>query len=182
MIQIKKLKLFNKQNLGFTLVELIVVLAVIAVLSSIGIASFVESSRNASLQTAQDKIVSMLEVAKSRSNSQTAPTTPGSCQGSIRGYGVVFATSNTVCIAVICSDYPTTLDPNCDNALETYNLPEGVIITNTPLPDPIYMPILKGRFDISDAVEINIQVEGTNKERLIIVNSSGVVARATPTP
>jgi len=45
-------------------------------------------SRNANMQTVQDKVVSMLNVAKSRSLSQTIPSDPLKCNGSLNGYKV----------------------------------------------------------------------------------------------
>lgn len=67
---------FSKKNLsqkGFTLLELIVVFTVIAILSTVGLASFVSYSRTQTLQQSYNDLINDLNTAKSNSFSQVKP-------------------------------------------------------------------------------------------------------------
>ncbi|QQG40695.1 MAG: prepilin-type N-terminal cleavage/methylation domain-containing protein [Candidatus Levyibacteriota bacterium] len=59
---------------GFTLIELIIVIAITAVLSVVGIAAFVNYSRAQTLSAATSEVATMLQLAKSRAQSQVKPT------------------------------------------------------------------------------------------------------------
>ncbi|OGH07958.1 MAG: hypothetical protein A2W22_06850 [Candidatus Levybacteria bacterium RBG_16_35_11] len=171
-----------KNRNGFTLVELIIVITIIAILSSIGIASFVESSRNASLQTVQDKVESMINVAKSRSLSQTTPV--ADCNGSLQGYGVLFSSNKEICLYAVCTEGLISSNPplDCQNTVETYNLPNEISIQNPPLPGPFYFPILSNSIEGLNS-PTQVIIEGFGKEKSITVNPSGVVSTgSTPTP
>lgn len=60
----------SKLGKGFTLIELLVVFSVLVILSVVGIASFVDYSRTQTVQSATNDLVTMLQVAKSRAQSQ----------------------------------------------------------------------------------------------------------------
>ena len=60
---------------GFTLLELIVVFSIIAILSTIGLASFVNYSKAQILQGSANDIISTLNTAKSKAASQIKPNT-----------------------------------------------------------------------------------------------------------
>src|SRR3990167_1262351 len=74
-----ELRIKNKK--GFTLIELLVAFVVIAVLSTIGIASFVSYSRSQALTQATNDLATTLTVARSRAQAQVKPST-GVCQNS----------------------------------------------------------------------------------------------------
>lgn len=71
MIKIQKLGLLR--NLGFTLIELIVAFSIIAILSTVGIASFVSYSRTQAVNTEASNIVSVLNLARAKTQSQVNP-------------------------------------------------------------------------------------------------------------
>ena len=62
-----------KSVAGFTFIEILVVITVISILSGIGIAGFVSFSRSQTLNTAVNDVISVLNLAKSRSGSQVKP-------------------------------------------------------------------------------------------------------------
>ncbi len=64
-------------TLGFTLIELLFVFSVFAVLSTIGVASFVTYSRTQTLSAATFDLSTMFNVAKSRASSQVKPSSCG---------------------------------------------------------------------------------------------------------
>lgn len=78
------ISIFNfKNSAGFTLLEILIAFAIIAVLSLIGIASFINFNRSQILNTATAEFVGTLNLAKSRTLSQVKP-----CTGNLKGYKV----------------------------------------------------------------------------------------------
>lgn len=112
---------YLRNRKGFTLIELIVVFSVIAVLSTIGAASFVSYSRTQTLQQATNDFISVLNTAKARSASQVKPSPTCSSSSELQGYSVtvtVTGSANTYALNVICSGTTTQLS--------SYTLPGGV--------------------------------------------------------
>ena len=108
------LKKTNKElikNEGFTLIELVISLTIIAVLSTIGIAAFVNQSRTSALQSGVSDFVSTLNVAKSRAMSQVKPSI---CVGDLEGYTVtvVQPATNSFKLYVNCggNDFPISAE------------------------------------------------------------------------
>lgn len=96
-------------NKGFTIIELIVVFSVIAILSTIGVASFVSYSRSQTLVQATNDFVNILNTAKARSAAQIKPSQCNSAS-TLDGYGVsVNIVPRTYVLNVICSGITTTL-------------------------------------------------------------------------
>ncbi|MCL4354300.1 prepilin-type N-terminal cleavage/methylation domain-containing protein [Patescibacteria group bacterium] len=90
-----------KKNFGFTLIELIISLTVIATLSIIGIAAFVNQSKVSALQSGAAEFYSVLNVAKSRAMSQVKPD--NLCIGrTLEGYSVVIDSTTTFKLYVNC--------------------------------------------------------------------------------
>ncbi len=79
-----------RKSAGFTFIELIVVFSVIAILSSVGIASFVSYSRTQQLNSSSSELVTLINLAKSRSASQIKPNNIGICSNNatLEGYEV----------------------------------------------------------------------------------------------
>ena len=95
-------------NRGFTIIELIVVFSVIAILSTIGVASFVDYSRAQALQQATNDFVNVLNIAKSRAYSQNKSFNQNgvtyTCLGTLGGYFVkILLASNQYQLGILCS-------------------------------------------------------------------------------
>ncbi|HYM65199.1 MAG TPA: prepilin-type N-terminal cleavage/methylation domain-containing protein [Candidatus Sulfotelmatobacter sp.] len=103
---------------GFTLLELIVVFTVIAILSTVGLASFVNYSKTETLKQAQNDLINTLNTAKSDAFSQIKPVQCVSY--TLNGYSVTINTSTwrSYSLNVICSGNTFTLS--------TKTLPSGV--------------------------------------------------------
>ena len=102
---LENLKNFKTNN-GFTLLELVVSLSVIAILSTIGIASFVSQSKSATLQAATSEVVSEISLAKSRASSQVNNNCKKNGQ-TLKGYEVLLDMTGyqTYWIYEVCSTY-----------------------------------------------------------------------------
>lgn len=120
---------------GFTLLELIIVFTVIATLSTIGIASFVDYSKSQSLQSATLNLASTLNLAKSNASSQIKPS---QCSGALSGYQVDVLSNTTYSLSVICPEthlIQTTMLPNNGNI--RFNLDSGQTTTTS-----VFFPII----------------------------------------
>lgn len=146
---------------GFTLLELIVVFSVIAILSTIGIASFVSYSRQQSLQAAVYDLTTILNLARSRAYSQVKPS---ECAGqTLQGYRVTISTSsNSYALEVVCSGFyysqeqKSLLQPITFNATQTSST-------------MFFFPVVKG--GVIGAGKI--AVTGYGKTQTITVNAAG---------
>lgn len=133
---------------GFTLLELVVAFSIMAVISTIGIASFVSYSQAQILQQAENDLLTALNTVKSLSNTQVTayPANNLSCLAgqSFGGYGlkIVAATppaANYYYFYIICSG---TKSPH--TTYQTF-LPKNIYFdsTNTTTTD-VSFPILTG--------------------------------------
>lgn len=65
---------FSNNKSGFTLIELIIVFSITVILSTVGIAGFLSFTRESSVDNTIKDLKSMLQVAKSKSFSQSKPS------------------------------------------------------------------------------------------------------------
>lgn len=135
---------------GFTLIELIVVISITAVLSVIGIASFVNYSRAAALNAGVSDVVNMLQVAKSRAQTQVKQD-GGLCETPIlKGYRVTISISEkTYKLDVVCGS-------NITSPVVSYQkkLPDALSFGDTT-PTSIEFSVLNGAVIGSGNIKIN---------------------------
>lgn len=149
---------------GFTLLELMIVFSVIAILSTIGIASFVNYSRSQSLQTAASDLALTLDSAKSRASSQVKIS---ACSGALNGYQVDINT-------VSKKDY--TLSVYCPevHVIQTTTLPDNGNITfdtGQTTANPIFFPVLTGAVRGAGAIVLT----GYGQSRWVCIDPRGIV-------
>lgn len=95
---------------GFTLIELIVVVTIMMILSTTGIASFVTYSRSQELSTATQNFITTLQLAKASAASQVKPLSDTcNAERPLDGYAVTItpnaaftAGSNAYSLAPVC--------------------------------------------------------------------------------
>lgn len=146
---------------GFTLIEILFVLSVTAIISTIGVAGFVSYSRSQKLNAAVGDVVSMLTVAKSRALSQVKPSM-GVCASSVLdGYRVRTTGSSTYSLDVLCV--------GGSQAIQSKILPSNIAFANNKT---FVFPILTGG---GDAGSIQITSSENNQSKIIILDSSGKI-------
>ncbi len=151
------------RSLGFTLIELSVVISIMAVLSTMGIAAFVNYSRTQSLQNAAYDLITVLNLAKSRSFSQVKP--PGCTV--LDGYKVSLSNSdNSYKIEAIC----------LGNAFGTVSkdLPQNISISSDSSctsSSSFFYPIISGGVSGSGCIVLS----GYNQKKIITVDMLGTV-------
>lgn len=124
---------------GFTLIELLVVISIMVVLSVMGIAGFISYSRNQVIVTATQEVASLLNVAKSRAQSQVRPDICVAAQA-LRGYAVqlnkVDDNEYNYHLHVLCGDKTDGTTPkDCDDIVQDniigdkITLPPGIVVS-----------------------------------------------------
>ena len=117
---------------GFTLIELIVVFSVIAILSTVGVASFVTYSRNQTLQQATNDLVTVLNTAKAKSTSQVKPFPQCGASAVLNGYSVsINVSAGTYTLNVVCQGATIPLSTTRLPANVSFNLATGNPPTTT---------------------------------------------------
>lgn len=164
---------------GFTIIEIIVVMAAMTVIASMGFAAFYTYSRSQAVEQIAQDVKVQIEKAKFSALSQVKPS-PACDSSTLTGYRVsIFATSYT--IAAFCS----LVQQN----IETFDLPANLSFTQG------VGCIIDFGTQNNDVREIsankcggsgniaNLQISGLTFTRTIRVDNGGnVVVQPTPTP
>jgi len=181
----KRKSIFN--SVGFTLLELIIVFTVISILSTIGIASFVDYSRVQVVQSAGSNLEATINMAKSRALSQTKPA---GCESQVlQGYEVVIDTvnkPNSYTIWAVCSDSlanPFGASTNKVSLPTSVNFDLNKTTTNT-----VFFPVLTGGIKGGGVIALTgygqsrcVSMGGGSLVQLQI-STCAPIATLTPTP
>lgn len=177
---------------GFTLIELMVVLSVTAVLGTLGIAGFVTYNQIQAVQSAANDLVTVLNIAKSRSQSQVKPSGVACSTNSsgvirvLKGHivtvyqGGAAATKNKYKVEAICSlaadldvcDYDRTV-----SVIALKSLPSKIEFKSPTNPKVYCFPTLIGGVrdgngdELTEAGEITLS--GYGREKTIEIDSAG---------
>ena len=143
MIKLKFPHLTDKN--GFTLIELVVAFSIMAVLSTVGVVSFVNYSRTQTLNQAVNDLVTALGNAKSMSVAQSTTSSIKSislkCSGgkSFGGYGITTTTATTpdsYNLYIMCS--------GTEVSSVSVFLPKNVSFDSSSTTSDVFFPILIG--------------------------------------
>ena len=168
---------------GFTLIELIIVTALIGILSAVGTAGLVDYTRTARLNAAANELVTTLNTAKSNSLSQLKSNPL--CVGALDGYKVVITNTKTYDLYVVCggADFPV---------MSTKSLPDNITFSGATSASLLFS-VLTGKVVGPGTIVLS----GFGKTRVVTVDPIGVIktpaipvvtltplptAPATPTP
>ncbi len=123
------------KNSGFTIIEIIIVFAVITILSSIGVAASISYSRAQSLESAYQNLLTTLNQAKSYSVSQYKPR---ECQDKVlEKYRIDLDVEN--------SSYVFYVFCESQYEISTMNLPKDVTFSSSQTTSRFFeFPILTG--------------------------------------
>ncbi len=166
----------KKKYAGFTFMELIMVIAIIGILSTISITSLSPIRKSANINTSADELVSAIDLAKEYSLQGRMP----SGLTSICGYGFEFFPDATTYRIFYIYDNTAVTDPTyCKvqakfqkTAVVTQTLKTGVSLSSPAIgSSTIYFSI--PRADISSAIDYKIT--GSSLTRTISVNAAGLI-------
>ncbi len=168
--QISNLK--SRLQRGFTLIELMVVLSITAVLGTLGIAGFVNFNQSQVLQSSASEVVTMLNLAKSRAQSQVKlGTLCSSSLNQLEGYRVdISISSGSYTLSSRCLSGVTELHDD----LVTKTLPQDLSF-NTNI--YFFFPVQAGGAQASDPLNPKFDITNSGgRKKTITVNSLGGVS------
>lgn len=151
---------------GFTLIELIVVFAIISILSIIGVAAFLDYSRTQTVNDAALSFATVLQTAKSRAQSQVKPPF-GVCGQVLDGYRVAVILPQTYRMEAVFGAGA------CTQPVETKTLPQGVLFSASG--QSFLFRVLTGAVEGAGS-GTRVEVTGFGKERVVTVYADGRIA------
>lgn len=151
-----------KKSSGFTLIELSIAISILAILTTAGLAAFVNYSRTQALQTAAYDLRTTLNLAKSRSFSQVKPAQCGN--QTLDGYKVaIYITSNSYELIALCAG-------NVYVAKST-TFPSGIAVTSDSTSTSFFFPVISGGVAGSGYVVLT----GFGQTKTITVDQIGTI-------
>ena len=160
---------------GFTLIELMIALSIMAVLGTVGIAGFRNYSQIQVLQSAVNDFASVLNTARSRALSQVKPPDICGSADTLDGYGVkISATSeNSYSLILVCSGLNESID-------KAKTFPKGISFADADNGKFFFFPTVTGG---AQTTPMQVTISGYGKGKIVSVNSlGGVSAEPLPTP
>jgi prepilin-type N-terminal cleavage/methylation domain-containing protein len=145
-MKIKFIKLWLKitSEKGFTLIEVLIVVAVVASLAALSITTFGNYSKSQVFKQTYDNFLNVLNTAKSRSSSQDKPLSIAQCAAAgavLNGYSVTInnaVTPNNYSLNVVCSSSVVVLP-----GYSQLPLPLGITFGGSSLTS-VFFPIITG--------------------------------------
>ena len=160
MLKVKSKLLHVSQN-GFTLIELVVVFAVIGIMSALGIASLASYGNKQSLETAALNVADMVNLARARSLSQVKPSECGT--NTLTGYQIdITIAANQYALSVQCTNSYT---------LVSEKLPANISFASSSATTVLF-PLLTGGSSSYNQIIIN----GYGANKIININNTGNVS------
>lgn len=152
-----------RKSAGFTLIELMVVLSVTAILGTFGIVGFTTYNDIQTLQSAASDVASVLNLAKSRAQSQVKFSALCSTSGKLDGYKVEILAPKNYNLYLRCSENDRKVDE------EAKVLPRNVSFNESI---SFFFPIQTGGVQAAG----QIVILGFGRSKTVIVNSLGGVS------
>lgn len=146
---------------GFTLIELIISIGVIAILSSIGLASYVQFNRRQILNSAVRTFLNDLQLAQSKAESNERPQ---GCSGNLLSYQVSIQTSGYKVEAI------------CSSSVEIKNIDFPERVGKTSGFDWVKFKTLRGGVEVFPSVQNFLVLTAFGKDRTVTIGSAGEIS------
>jgi len=162
----KKLSAFSLKSNGFTLIELMVVLALISLMSVVAIASFVKFNQSQTFQAGVNDFITALNFARASAASQVKPKTSAlNCKASssLSYYKVTINTVSSYSVVAVCGDGNVTVS--------TYSFPQNVQFSGGDVAKNIVFSILTGGATGANQVTIS----GYSQTKIVNVDVIGKI-------
>lgn len=159
------LSLIIRKSKGFTLIELMVVLSVTAFLGTLGIAGFITYNQIQILQSASSDVVTVLNLAKSRAQSQVKLSALCSSSETLDGYRVEILAPKNYTLYLHCSGNDRKVEEEAKVLARDVKFDSNV---------SFFFPLQSGGVQVPGT--ITITHSGNGRSKTITVNSLGGVS------
>ncbi len=151
---------------GYTLIELVIVIAIMAILFTIGYGNFQDYSRQQALISAVRTVQTDLRTTQ---ESAIAGNKPAACNTFLNGYRFRVISGSTYAIEASCT-------PNNNISVKQVTMPNGMTI-GTPNPNPIFFKSLAHGTNIGTGGTASIVITQTltGRTRTITIGANGNV-------
>jgi len=158
---------------GFTLIEMMVVISIIAIIFSISVSSYVTFNRNQILQQAAEGVRSDLRLAQNKALAGQDPSSSCSAPHTLLGYRFSISGSS-YSISVFCSsDDPS--EP-IRTPIKTVDLSsQNITLSTTPAGAKIIFLVLGRGVDLDAVAPTVLTISANNQSRLIDISPEGVI-------
>lgn len=190
--RIHHLSFIIRKSRGFTLIELMVVISISAILGTVGIAAYVNYNNAQVLQTSTNEVVTMLNLAKSRAQSQVKIGTNCEFKMTLEGYKVVITASGR--------NYEYALKSRCSEAdsqppLKTKSLPKDISFGSgdwgiaADFENTFFFPVQTGGVEATDSLGASLKpltgpweivISNASLKQIITINSLGGISVSPP--
>lgn len=170
-----------KTSLGFTFLELLIVISLISFLSITGIAAFVGYTRVQTLNSGTQDVYTLLQRAKSKSLTQVKSTGPGSCSaaGVLHGYRVSIISQNDFELVARCGGLTEALATSRPvDIINIKQLPAGIRFNLLLTTDSwfLFTVLNGGVINSSTTSSGDIVITDGGSSKTITVDSSGTIS------
>ncbi len=147
-----------KQLLGYTLIELMIVISIVSILISFGVSSYTKAQNRQIGQSAGEQIMSILQ-----ENQTIALVGKKSCTGKFIGQQIIFSTPNIITPSSLCEGETITLP--------SLTVPGITSLTNTTI---VFNPLSRGINLGASTLNIDF-VSTSGLTYRILLTSSGTI-------
>ena len=173
-----RISLFPVREDGFTLLELMVVIAIIAALSGFALPSFSNYIENQNIKQSQDQIRSDIRAIQLRAVNGVTDT---SLANPATYWGIVFGQNQGQYVFVVTDGAPSTLPGICTSAINPANW--GNYERSTPLPGDVlvqdnacfFFSLESGDADCEYSAEVGVDYAGGTGSNGVGINKLGTV-------
>lgn len=157
-----------KANKGFTLIESVVVIAILALAALVGINNITEFQRNAILSSAAQELGSTLRVAKANSTAGQVKTGEIYEDSEYPAYGVTLSGNSYELIRT----FTLSGEAAATEAMESHAIDSSIIV------DPVSITLTFARItgEPSGTATITLTRTGTTTFRTVTVNANGLIS------
>lgn len=151
---------------GFTLIELMIIVAIIGIMTTVGFVSLKSGQNQAKLKATQTEIVALVKLAQSYA-------LQGKKQGAVvpEYYGVKFSVDGSGYVFCSSSD---SMDASCNNSIETHQFSDGVSM-DLGRGSLVWFDVPFGNCRLSSVGSLQLQLILDDAEKNIIISPGGSI-------